>query len=337
MSASLTVGALHVHGRGEQLARGAAGGDRQHDRVHMHAGGALGGVDRVAQHFLGRRDVDHGAGLHALRLGVADAEHLDRMGAARQHVLRRARLQPRDHADDLAGADVERAHDRGAPARDRLHLRGKAVREIAHASPPFFLVCLLDRVLARLRDAVGEAHGEAVGEPQVDRRDVAGEQVLLAVEPRQRRQRALDVGLGQPHVDAVLQPQVPAPLARPGSRRAPGRGSAGCCRASRGNRAPSRRRPCPTTNGSAASRGSSLRREHRAVGGDHRDLAVQLPQRERLALRDGDLQPVRIELAHGRFGDPRDRLEPGARVRDIEEQQRGIARSRRPRRRSPRG
>ena len=87
---------LHVHGRGEQLARRAPGGDRQHDRVDMHAGGALGGVDRVAQHLLGRRDVDHAAGLHALRLGVADAEHLDRMGAARQHVLRRARLQPRD-------------------------------------------------------------------------------------------------------------------------------------------------------------------------------------------------------------------------------------------------
>ena len=65
-----------------------------------------------------------------------------RMGAARQHVLRRARLQPRDRAHDLAGADVERAHDRRAAARDRLHLRGKAVRQIVHASPPFFLVVL---------------------------------------------------------------------------------------------------------------------------------------------------------------------------------------------------
>ena len=124
---------LQLHGGGEQFAGGAAGGDGQHDAVDMHARRALGLIDRMAQHLLGRHDVHDIAGLHALRLRVADAEHVDRMGAARQHILRRARFQPRDRAHDLAGADVQRANDRRALARDRLHLRGKPVRQIAHA------------------------------------------------------------------------------------------------------------------------------------------------------------------------------------------------------------
>src|SRR5215213_5663418 len=61
------------------------------------------------------------------------------MGAPWQHVLRRARLQLRDRAHDLAGADIERGDDGGAAARDRLHLGRKAVGQIGHASPPFFL------------------------------------------------------------------------------------------------------------------------------------------------------------------------------------------------------
>ena len=56
----------------------------------------------------GLGEIDHGAGLHAARLGVADAENLDAVAAPPQHVLRALRLEPRDQADDLAGADVER-------------------------------------------------------------------------------------------------------------------------------------------------------------------------------------------------------------------------------------
>src|SRR5439155_5228150 len=72
----------------------------------------------------------------AARPGVADTEHLDAVAASAQRFLRTARFQPCNQAGDLAGANIERADDRRAPRRDRLHLRGEAVLERAHASPP---------------------------------------------------------------------------------------------------------------------------------------------------------------------------------------------------------
>ena len=86
------------------------------------------------------------AALHALRLGMADAEHLDRMGAARQHVLRRARLQPRDHADDLAGADVERrTRWPSACARSASSWEQGRARDRSRVAP-FLLGVLLERL-----------------------------------------------------------------------------------------------------------------------------------------------------------------------------------------------
>jgi hypothetical protein len=65
--------------------------------------------------------------------------------------------------------------------------------------------------------------------------------------------------------------------------------------------------------------------DHGAVVGDHRDLAVLLPERERIALGHRDVQPAGIELQHGRLGDPGLGLEPGAGLGGIEKQQRAAA------------
>ena len=51
------------------------------------------------------------------------------------------------------------------------------------------------------------------GQAKIDRDDVAGHQVLAAVERNQPVERSCDISLRQQHVDAVLQSQVPAPLA----------------------------------------------------------------------------------------------------------------------------
>ncbi len=82
-------------------------------------------------------EVDHIAGLDAERFGVAEADHLDGVAASSQHVPGRLRLEPRDQARDLAGADVKGDHQRGALWRQRPHFRGQAVIERAHALPPF--------------------------------------------------------------------------------------------------------------------------------------------------------------------------------------------------------
>src|SRR3954463_16171928 len=61
------------------------------------------------------------------------------MGTTAQRVVRRRRLQPRDHAGDLAGADIERRHQRRALVVDGARLRGLVAIEAGHASPAFFL------------------------------------------------------------------------------------------------------------------------------------------------------------------------------------------------------
>src|SRR5664279_6507699 len=47
-----------------------------------------------------------------------------------------ARLEPRDQAGDLAGADIETGHHGRAPRRHRLHLGREAEAQHGHASPP---------------------------------------------------------------------------------------------------------------------------------------------------------------------------------------------------------
>ena len=68
-----------------------------------------------------------------------------------------------------------------------------------------------------------------------------------------------------------------------------------------------------------------VRLQHRAVLGDHRHLAVLLPQREWRAFGDIDLQRAGIELEHGGVRNPRIRHQPGAHHGSIEEQQRRAA------------
>ena len=68
--------------------------------------------------------------------------------------------------------------------------------------------------------------------------------------------------------------------------------------------------PSPTTSGSLAKRGATYGSTTVPSRGDHRDLAVLLPEREGVALGDRDVQPAGIELEHGRLGDPGIGLEP---------------------------
>src|SRR5947209_5899408 len=72
--------------------------------------------------------IEDGTGLDAARLDLAVADQLDGVGTATQGVVRRARLEPRNHARNLAGADVKRSHERGALARHWTRLRRLGAR-----------------------------------------------------------------------------------------------------------------------------------------------------------------------------------------------------------------
>jgi hypothetical protein len=121
----------------ETLAAETAARERHHHRLKLQAGRALGEIDGLAHHLFGFHQVDHGARLHAVRRDVRKAHDAYAVAAPAQHVARRLRFQPRDHADDLAGADVEGGHRGGTARRHRLHLGREAEAEHGHAASAF--------------------------------------------------------------------------------------------------------------------------------------------------------------------------------------------------------
>ena len=183
MSCSVTVVPLtSIEASNNSLAMRPAEIDTS-NRIDAHLGGTLGEIDGVTDRFLGIDKIDDRAGLHAARAGVRKADHLDRVASAAQCVALRIGRQPRDQARDLAGADVERDHQRRTARRQRLHFGRQAVVEGIHTLPSLLLLGLfLDGGIARLRRGVGELNGDAVGLAQVDRNDIARRQFLVAVE-----------------------------------------------------------------------------------------------------------------------------------------------------------
>ena len=94
MSPSVTV-AGDVHGRGDELARGPAGGHRNHHGFELHLGGAFGEIDGLADGLLGVGEIDHVAGLHAARAGMAEADNnLELSGCDGAKLPAEMRLQP---------------------------------------------------------------------------------------------------------------------------------------------------------------------------------------------------------------------------------------------------
>ena len=181
-----------------------------------------------------------------LGANLAIADQFDRMAAAAQGFVRRARLQPRDHAGDLAGADVERSHQRGALLRHRTRLRRLLGIEAGHASPTFFFGSFF--LSASSRDFAASSDSCTTSRSG-RRRSIAtmslAEQVLVLVELAQGGKRVADVVFGQADVEAVIEAQVPAPFAD--ERRSLGHGIdlRIARRAAPGNPWRGFRRPCP--------------------------------------------------------------------------------------------
>src|SRR6266516_163717 len=122
----------------DQLTMQPAARYREQHRLDPDLGHAFGQRYRLTHRLLAFGEIDNGAGLYAVRLDLAVSNQLDGMAAAAQGVTRGARLQPRDHAGNLAGADIERCHQRGALLRHRARLRRLIAIKAGHASPAFF-------------------------------------------------------------------------------------------------------------------------------------------------------------------------------------------------------
>ena len=206
---------------------------------------------------------------------MGEAEHAHAVAAPAQHVLRRLRLEPRDHAGDLAGADVEAGDYRCAARRHRFHLGREAEAQHGHASPPLPLAFLAfsAALSASSRAAAAASDCRTVtrsGKRRSKLDDVARQQFLVAVEIDQAGQRRAGIALRQEHFDTVAEMQVPAPLGdqhrsfdRLGDRRDSASSKA--------------RKSFAAMLGAIADhqrqRGKALRHvgfQHRAVGGDQR-------------------------------------------------------------------
>src|SRR5487761_2336583 len=146
-----------VDGSDETLAAEAAAGKRYHHGFELHLGLAFGDVDGLADHLLDLDQVDYAAGFHTAGRGMGKSENAHAVRAPPQHVLRRLRLEPGDQAGDLAGADIEAGHHRGAPRRNRLHLGCDAEAQHGHASLPFFFVLFFSAALSAASRAAAAA------------------------------------------------------------------------------------------------------------------------------------------------------------------------------------
>ena len=67
---------------------------------------------------------------------MADAEDARHMGPAAQRFDLVDRLQLGDHADDLAGADIENRQDRALARGERLQARRQTLTRETHVSTP---------------------------------------------------------------------------------------------------------------------------------------------------------------------------------------------------------
>ncbi len=139
--------------------------------------------------------------------------------------------------------------------------------------------------LAR-RSGVDPQH-HPIGQPQIDRLDIALQQAVRPFERRQAGPRGAGVFLGQQHVDRIVDPQVPAAVVDPDRGGNP-RGKLGLVRQhvderggmARGIVADHRRQP-----GKTAEVGD---RDHRPLAIDQLLLAAVLPYRERVAFDQPD-------------------------------------------------
>ncbi len=230
---------LHVHGRGEQFARRAARRDRQHDAVDMHAGAALGLIDRVAQHLFRRRDdrrrcrpscpAPACARCRAPRSNGCGAAACPAAGAAS---AARSRTRP-CWCRCRARTRWPSAGARSASSWEQGHAPGRS--RVAAFLLGFFALSASSRACASasdMRTVIRSASRRSTATMSRDKR-------LFSLSKRASVSSARSTSLRAAARRCRSSAAGSSAGRRPGSRRAQNRGSRGYGRAPRGNRAPS--------------------------------------------------------------------------------------------------
>jgi hypothetical protein len=108
--------AAYRNRRSKKFARHPTGRDREHNRLDMQSRHAFGRIHGLPHRPFRLAKIYDSASLDAAGPGMPDAKNLNTMGAARQHLSGRAGLESRDHASNLAGANIESTnHGRPTP------------------------------------------------------------------------------------------------------------------------------------------------------------------------------------------------------------------------------
>ena len=310
------TGARDIDRRRHQVAARPAGRHRDDHLLELKLGRALGEIDGLAERLLGRLKIDHRAAFDAAGERVAEADDIDAYGCAgaapaagacgfnraiRQAIL----LVP----TSSAAISAERFGDK------RLGLGRQAELEDAHARPPFFAFLTLSLTCScRACAAFSDCRTVTRSGSRRSITTMSRERIFWSRSSAISRMSAASApALGQADVEPVAQSQVPAALADQD------RGAH--LVADAGEAVEQVKEFLGLRLGAATDHQRQLEQlrhrvgfQHGAVVGDHRYAAVLLPQRERLALLDADLQFAGIELQHGGVGDPRIGLQPLART-----------------------
>ena len=216
MSASATSSPGKLDARRVGLAGEPAAGDVDDQRFDGDAGHALGGVDGEADRLLGGVEIGDDPRLDAARALMADAEHLDRMGAAAAapRPADRSWLQPRDQAADLGRADVEDRDDRAVAA-------GRAASGRRSRTASRVGLCLLRQLLALLEhgwrapscpSSVSRTTIRSVRRRSTAAMSRESSPLPSSSSATSATRAASGSASGSMHLDAVVERDVPAPV-----------------------------------------------------------------------------------------------------------------------------
>ena len=216
MSPSVNGRARNIDGGLDQLAAEAPGRKRDHDRLELDGGRALGEIDGMPHRLLGLGEIDHRARLHAARSRYGRGRESRRHGCAAAaspaaHAAAAARSGRRScWCPHRAPPPSRCAWARSASSSGSGHGGASScVASLALALVFSFSLSASSRACAAasLRRTVTRSGNRRSIDVMSRRQDL-----LVAIERDERIERARDVGFRQAHVEAVLEPQVPAPF-----------------------------------------------------------------------------------------------------------------------------
>ncbi len=152
------------HRRLVMLRADPAAGDVDDDALDLHAGHALGRIDRAADRPFRGFEIDDHAALQTGRTLMADAENPAAVGAPAQGLRGLDRIELGDETDDFRRPDIERRQNGRLTRGESTH-----ARRLAHVRAPFAFDFGANAAARAAAAFSSQADEHPAGDTQIDR------------------------------------------------------------------------------------------------------------------------------------------------------------------------